>query len=71
MPDFADKKIEHNINISVVNEQAKILKEVVIDVLQELSPNLIPIFVDKLDHKMKKASNDDINLIEGEIIDVD
>jgi hypothetical protein len=68
---FADKKIEHNINISVVNEQAKILKEVVMDVLQELSPNLIPIFVDKLDYKMKKANNDDISLIEGEVIDVD
>tara|TARA_B100000131_G_scaffold322185_1_gene375287 strand:+ start:5180 stop:5863 length:684 start_codon:yes stop_codon:yes gene_type:complete len=66
---FADKKIEHNININVVNEQAKILKEAVLDVLQEMNPDLIPVFLDKLEVKM-----DDVDLgsssHRGNIIDV-
>ena len=66
----ADKKIEHNINISVVNEQARVLKEAVLEVLQELSPNLIPIFVDKLDIKTKQLNGENIGHIQGEVIDV-
>ena len=50
---YADKKIEHNININVVNEQAKILKEAVLDILQEINPDLISVFVNKLEYKMK------------------
>jgi len=66
----ADKKIEHNININIVNEQAMILKESVLEVLQELSPNLVPIFIDKLDAKMSHLDGTEINRIQGEIIDV-
>jgi hypothetical protein len=66
----ADKKIEHNINISVVNEQARVLKEAVLEVLQELSPNLIPVFVDKLDIKTKQLNGESIGHIQGEVIDV-
>ena len=67
----ADKKIEHNININVVNEQAKILKEAVLEVLQELSPDLISIFIDRLDMKMNRLDGSEANRIRGEIIDVD
>jgi hypothetical protein len=66
----ADKKIEHNININVVNEQARILKETVIDVLQEISPDLITVFVDRLDAKTRRLSGE-YGEIQGEIIDVD
>jgi hypothetical protein len=66
----ADKKIEHNINISVVNEQARILKETVLEVLQEMKPELIPVFVDKLDVKMSQIDASDPNTFRGEVIDV-
>ena len=67
----ADKRIEHNININVVNEQAKILKETVLDVLQELSPDLVPVFVNSLELKMNRLNSYDPEIIRGEIIDVD
>jgi len=67
----ADKKIEHNININVVNEQARILKETVLDVLQELSPELVPVFVNNLELKMNHLNGRTPEIIKGEIIDVD
>jgi hypothetical protein len=67
----ADKKIEHNININVVNEQARILKEAVLEILQELSPDLVSIFIDRLDIKMRQLDGSNINHLQGEIIDVD
>lgn len=63
---FADKKVEHNVNINIINEQTKILKESVLDVLREMDPRLIPIFVDKVDYKMKLLTSD----IKKDIIDV-
>ena len=66
----ADKKIEHNINISVVNEQARILKEAVLDVLQELNPELVSVFVDRLDIKMRQLDGTESERIHGEVIDV-
>lgn len=62
---FADKKIEHNININVVSEQARVLKEAVLDVLQEMDPGLITMFVDRLETKTMQLET------RGEIIDVD
>jgi len=50
----ADKKIEHNININVVNEHARILKETILEILREMDPKLIPVFVDKLNYRMKQ-----------------
>lgn len=66
----ADKRVEHNININVVNEQARILKETVIEVLSEISPDLITIFVERLDVKTR-VLNGSLGELEGEIIDVD
>jgi len=66
----ADKRIEHNININVVSEQARILKETVIDVLGEMSPELITVFVERLDMKTR-ALTGSYRELEGEIIDVD
>jgi hypothetical protein len=66
----ADKRIEHNININVVNEQARILKETVIDVLSEISPELVTVFVERLDVKTRVLTGS-YGELEGEIIDVD
>lgn len=49
---FADKKIDHNINISVVDDQLKIMKEVVVDVLRDMDPNLVLVFMEKINTKM-------------------
>ncbi len=47
----ADKKVEHNINISVVNEQLNVLKSIIFEVLQEMDPMLVTVFVEKLNRK--------------------
>ncbi len=51
----ADQKIEHNININVINEQVTVLKSIVFEVLQEMSPELIPIFVEKMNSKLENT----------------
>lgn len=48
----ADKKIEHNVSVQVVDNQVNIIKEAVYEVLEELSPELVPIFIDKLGKKV-------------------
>lgn len=55
---FADKKIEHNINVSVVDDQLKIMKEVVVDVLREMEPSLVLVFMEKLNSKMSHLKHD-------------
>ena len=62
--------MEHNININVVNEQAKILKETVIDVLGEISPDLITVFVERLDKRTRSLTGA-FGEMDGDIIDVD
>ena len=47
-----DKTIEHNININVVNEQLGVLKSIVYEVLQELDPDIIPLFVEKVNARL-------------------
>jgi hypothetical protein len=49
---FADKKIEHNVNVNIVDDQLKIMKEVVIDVLREMDPALVLVFMEKINYKM-------------------
>ena len=66
---FADKKVEHNININVINEQARMLKEAVIEVLRELNPELTYNFINSLDLKMRQISYSKNNIIEGSMED--
>lgn len=49
---IADKKIEHNINVNIINEQVSVLKNIVYEVLQDMEPGLIPIFVNKINDRM-------------------
>ncbi len=55
-----DKKIEHNVNISVVDDQLKVMKEVVIDVLNDMDPSLVLIFMEKLNNKMSGLKHDSV-----------
>jgi|15BtaG_2_1085339.scaffolds.fasta_scaffold00005_79 hypothetical protein len=66
----ADKRIDHNVNINVVNEQARVLKEAVLSVLQEIDPSLVTVFVTRLDNKLNMLDANNRALIEGEVIDV-
>lgn len=54
----ADKKIEHNVNIQVVDTQVKVLKEAMFEVLREMDPQLILTFMDKLNKKMQHLNYD-------------
>nr|BDD46213.1 hypothetical protein 45 [bacterium] len=67
----ADKTIEHNININVVNEQVNILKGVVFEVLRELDPALIPIFIEKVNRKMLGIEHDSPEYRQLEAIDAE
>jgi hypothetical protein len=49
---FADKKIEHNVNVNIVDDQLKIMKEVVVEVLREMDPALVLVFMEKINYKM-------------------
>lgn len=48
----ADQKIDHNVNISVVNEQITVLKNIVFEVLMELDPQIVPLFIEKVNSKL-------------------
>ncbi len=63
---FADKKIEHNININVVNEYAQALKSSVMEVLKELDPELTFKFINLLDNKLRQMEYP--NMIEGQLV---
>jgi hypothetical protein len=70
----ADQTVDHNINITVVNEQITVLKSIVFDVLQDLDPDLIPLFVEKVNAKLLNTqydSTDYNNYNQLEVIDAD
>jgi hypothetical protein len=55
---FADKKVEHNVNVNVINDQLKIVKEVVLEILKDMDPSLVLIFVEKLNMRMSGLKYD-------------
>jgi DNA-directed RNA polymerase beta' subunit len=55
---FADQKIDHNININVVNEQITVLKNIIFEIVQEMSPSMVPIFIEKLNQKLNGLNYD-------------
>ena len=61
---FADKKIDHNVNINVAFSQVKIIKNVIYEVLEEIDPSLINVFINKLDTRMKELEYEDSYYLE-------
>lgn len=47
-----DHRVEHNINITMVNEQITVLKNIVFEVLQGLNPELIPVFIERVNSRL-------------------
>ncbi len=69
----ADKKIEHNINLNVVNEQVTVLKNIVFEILQQMDPRLVPIFIEKINSRlsdMNYGSNQYQQYKQLDVIDV-
>lgn len=64
----ADQKIEHNVSVSVINDHAEILKSAVLDVLNEMSPELVGVFIDRVSVRMRELTLNDAKQIE--VIDV-
>jgi len=64
----ADQKIEHNINFNVINTQVSVLKDSVCEILQDIQPELIPVFLDRVNDKIQKIDADSIDY--NEVIDV-
>lgn len=61
---FADKKVDHNININVAFDQVNVLKSVIYEVLEEIDPGLINVFINKLDTKMRELEYEDSYYLE-------
>jgi len=66
----ADTKIEHNVNISVINDHASILKDSVLDVLSEMSPELIPVFIERVGERTRRMNMISDNNSDLRVIDV-
>ena len=50
---FTDKRIENNnINVTIVNQQVSILKNVIMDTLSEIDPVYTNLFLDKLSNRL-------------------
>ena len=49
---MADKTIEHNVNVTVINEQIVVIRDVIRDVMQELNPEIAMVFMEKLNDKL-------------------
>jgi hypothetical protein len=49
---MADKTIEHNVNITAVNDQISIIRDAIRDVLLEFSPEIAMRFMEKLNAKL-------------------
>lgn len=55
---FADKKIEHNLNVKVIDDQIKIMQEAIIETLKEMDPEFTLIFMEKLNLKVRSLQHD-------------
>ena len=55
----ADQKIEQNVSVSVINNHAEILKSAVLDVLNEMNPELVGVFIDRVSSRMREMTLDD------------
>lgn len=50
---IADKTVETNVNITVIEDQMAVIREAIKETFQEVAPDLMPSFLDKLGSKME------------------
>lgn len=51
---LADKTIDYNVNITVMNDQIQIIRSVIRDVLGEIDPEVAMLFIEKLNKKLSE-----------------
>lgn len=56
---YSDNKVENNINVNIVMQQITIIKNVVSDVLKEMQPELIPLFIENVNQKLDVMDYED------------
>jgi len=75
---IADKTVEHNVNITVMNDQISIIRNVIRDVISEFNPDIAILFIEKLNRKLNEleyspklldeVNHKTINSIEAEVL---
>ena len=75
---MADKTVEHNVNITVMNEQISLIRDVIRDVIQEFNPDIATLFIEKLNKKLdnleysqqlpEKINPNNLQTIEAEVL---
>jgi len=53
---LADKTVEHNVNITVFNDQIAILRDVIRECIAEFEPEKAMLFLEKLNHRMANTN---------------
>jgi len=59
---LADKTIDYNVNITVINDQINIIRDVIRDCISELSPEQAMLFMDRLNKRMGELNYRPINV---------
>ena len=54
----ADKKVEHNVSVKVVDTQSPVIKQAILDTLKEMDPQMTLIFIDKLTKRLASINYD-------------
>ena len=67
---MADQTIEHNVNITVMNEQIGVIRDVIRDVMTEFDPDTAMRFMDKLNRKLESLSYtpQEQKVVDGKVI---
>lgn len=68
---IADQTIEHNVNITVMNEQISVIRDVIRDVMTEFDPDTAMRFMDKLNKRLESLSYSppEQKVVEGRVLD--
>lgn len=68
---MADKTIDHNININVMNDQITIIRDVIRECLAEFGPDKAMMFMERLNQRLNSASYRPNSLTQAEEVDLD
>jgi len=75
---MADKTVEHNVNITVMNEQIVVIRDVIRDVMLEFNPDIAMMFMEKLNKRLngleynsipaEEVNTTALNVIEAQVL---
>lgn len=67
---LADKTVDYNVSITVVNDQINLIRDVIRECIAELSPEQAMIFMDKLNKRMNELNYRPINVSPVKLEDI-